>query len=361
MTQQSRETAYQIVGIKNLKMVNCYKLFDGSDALRGVMAYYEDKVINLCSADDHYPQLLERIAAQYAAEAAGGRIVADEETRRILDRINQPVGRELKERLAGYKETDSPLFLPKAFAHIYILPVIKFVIGKLYAERGDSISFYDLYRDWFGQGVLTAACRDERLHFPYRMIIGSDDSYEVSICNVLKKGDKLKAELFFEKERILLSFVEDAYYYRGEMIIDLDCFGVSINYFIKEGSGVAAANKIICEEKRDMRPTQRAVQLAAGKELTWKAFELPWGNVIFTAVDGDDEYRILYAEKNERHISRASVFRKATGDEEPKILFGRHSFMLYEQENYAEAHMLEMPYPAQADYSVCFAGRVYGA
>lgn len=361
MTQQSREIAYQIAGIKNLKMVNCYKLFDGSDALRGVMAYYEDKVINLCSADDHYPELMERVAAQYAAEAPAGNIVADDETRRILDLVTEPVSRELDMRLAAYRETDSPLFLPKAFAHIYILPIMRFIIEKLYAGRQEAISFYELYRDWFGQGLITAVSHNERLHFPYRMIITSDHSYEVSIRNVMKMGDVFKAGIVFGKERIKVSFTEDTYDYRGELIINLEGSGVSVEFFAKEAAAPLISDKLVCEEKPEMSPTVRAAKLAAGKELLWKAYGLPWGNVIFTADDGRDEYRILYAQKSGRQLSRAVAYRKATGDEEPKLLFGRHSFMLYEQEEYAEAHMLEMPYPGQADYSVRYAGRVYGA
>ena len=361
MIAQDSGIAYQIAGIKNLKMVNCYRIFGEDDTLCGIMAYYEDKTINLCNTEAHYNELFDRLVKQYAKEAPSSMIVTDEVTRQILKNAGEFDTSALETRLAAYKENSSSLFLPKAFSHYYILPMVKFLIERLYGEREGAISFDALYRDWFGQGVLGAVSNNKKLHFPYKILQKTDDDYEVRICNVLMPGDNMSVSVIFEQDKILASFTEDAYCYRGDMSIDMKGDGVTLYYCISEGKKPVATKELQCVSIGNSKVPERASVLAAGSSAEWKAYELPWKDVVYTLCSGGNEYRILSAERDSIKISRCNSFINITGEEAPKVLFGKMAFMIYEREDAAELHMLDVAYPRQAEYSARYAGKIYTA
>ena len=361
MIGQDSAIAYQIAGIKNLKMINCYRIFGEDDTLCGIMAYYEDKTINLCNTEEHYNELFDRLVKQYAREAPSSMIVTDETTRQILINAGEFDTAAFEGRLAPYKETASSLFLPKAFSHHYILPMAQFLIERLYGEREGGISFDGLYRDWFGQGVLGAVSNKRKLHFPYRILQKTDDDFELRLCNVLKSGDNMSVSVIFEKDRILVSFIEDAYCYRGDMSIYMKDDGVTLYYCISEGKKPIATKELQCKAAEDSVPSKRVSELLADGGQAWKAYELPWKDMVYTLRSGKDEYRILSAARDGLNISRCSAFVNVTGEGAPRVLFGKMAFMLYEREAASELHMLDIAYPRQAEYSARYAGKIYTA
>ncbi len=353
--------AAAIASIKNLKMIHYYRLFDEEGSPDAIMAYYEDKTINLCSADGYYNELFDKLVRQYALESADSLIFTDDNTRKILTDLGRPVGETLKERLSEYTQTDTPLFLPKAFAHLYVMPVAEYILKLLYGDGDDAITFEQTGSDWFGQGVLCGISRDRILHFPYQIIQKSDDTFGVILANALRPGDMLDLEVAFEREKIYISFTEDAYLFHGDVEItadDADTARISVR--IKEADKPVAVYAKECAIATDELPSGRAsALLAAGKEPVWKGYRLPWGDIIFRAADGKEVYQILSAERFGCTISHGTVFCRITDDKGPGILFGRSEFRLYEREDMTELHMLDTEYPRSAEYALSYAGKVY--
>ena len=102
----------QITSIQKLNMVNVYHLFGDQGPMIGVIAYYQDKVINLCNTDPHFAEFLDRVAKTYEKEAMSGEVVADEETKAFLRRIIDFPQHELEAKLAGFQQVDYPAMIP---------------------------------------------------------------------------------------------------------------------------------------------------------------------------------------------------------------------------------------------------------
>ena len=359
MIQDGGAVANRIASIKKLKMVNCYRLFGEEGSLNGILAYYGDETINLCSADEHFPELFDKLVKQYALESSKSMIVTDEYTRRVLTCSKEYSARDHEERLSGYTELPAPDFLPKAFDHAYLLSIVKYILEKLYGEKEDAVSFEEGGRDWFGQGEICGTGHGRLMHFPYRILRKSDGVYEVRLYNALKEGDLLCAEIAFETERILASFREDAYLFRGDLKLMLTEDPPLLRASFREAEKELVRYEKACEQADREKPSAGAAKLTAGEDAEWKAFVLPWGDMYFRAAKGKEEYGILSAKSKDCLISRGCAFRRVTGEEEPAVLFGTLAFMLYERDELAELHLLDMPYPRSAEYSRNYAGKIF--
>ena len=359
MIREAGAVSRQISAIKNLKMINCYRLFGENAPLQGILAWYGDTTINLCSADEHFPLLFDRLVRQYALEVPRSPIICDEYTRRILTAAKGFPPQELEARLSGWRELSSPLFLPKAYSHHFLIPIVKFILEKLHGDEEDALHFEDGCRDWFGQGQLSGQSHGRALHFPYRILQKHNEVYEVRIGNALKPGDLLCAEIAFETERILASFTEDAYLFTGDLLLSLTGEPPVLSCSFRDGKKEIVHYEKECERLEEAKPVARAAALTAGEAADWKAWALPWGGRLFCASGEKEEYRILSAEREGFRISRAAAFRKLAEDE-PQILFGTLAFMLYEKDRLAELHLLDMSYPRSSGFFVDQVGKIYG-
>lgn len=355
---KTSEISVRISSIKKLKMVNCYRLFGEEGPMYGILAYYQDQLINLCNADEHFEELLCRIAHVYDRESKESEIIADEETKRILMRANSFGEEQYEKMLAGFEEIMMPTVLPKAFSYVYLLPIVRYILKAMYDGQGDELVFQDKQNTWFGKGSLEAMLHGKRLCFPYRISSGSGECHEVTVGNFQREGNDLKFEFVYGYDGIAVSYYDKYFCYEGNLICNIKDGGVSLSHALKEKGKTKLHEERECEKREQARPGELLCRFAEGDAL-WEGFSLPWGGIAFDGSCGEEKYHVLTSEEDGMTVSHAICFCNLTAKEEGPMPFGRYHVCLYERNDITELHLLGMAYPRSGCYQEQYAGRYY--
>ena len=367
---KDRSIANQIATIRGLRMVHFYHLYDGEDAngvVCGILAYYQDQVINLCSGDEQFNALFERIARVYDREKQTAEIYADEETRRILERANAFREDGFEYRLGGYERMETPMMLPKAFCVVYLLPMIRHVVESIYCgadpvtveEGSTKIKFDWLPRVWFGKGILNAMSGEKHLHFPYQIFPSAGECYDIVVRNVLSDGNALKIEITYGYDRITLSYYDSHYLYEGSLQYTCKGGRGSIAHELRQKGESIFVTETECPAIEGVIPAERILQFTGVDTGEWSAHRLPWGDAVCYASVNGTEYRVMISEENDLTVSYLLCFRYLNSEGEAPLAFGEYSFRLYERPDISELHMLEMEQPGSGRFQERYSGRFY--
>ena len=350
----------EIATMRKLKMVNCYELFGKDGPISGVMAYYEDKTINLCNVDDCYLELLDQVARVYAREHKQRNIVADEHTLQVLKSMSSNTVSSYEKRLKGFLEQETPIFPPKGYYHVWVLPVVKYVLAMLYGDKEDAITFQNEQRNWFGEGVMCAVSHGAVKHLLYRITALDDDTYDIRITNAFKQGNHFTMELNFGNDGIVASFRDEIYQYRGDLIVEVTKEHANLSSTIWEkDKTIAVVSEELEREREGAMPTELATGLCADHELPWVTYRMPWGDTIYRAMEKETDYFIYESKREFLSVSYGTVTRRVTVGGKGTVNFGDLAFRLYEQERDKELHLLEMAYPRSTTYYLKYAGKYY--
>ncbi|MCR5129182.1 MAG: hypothetical protein K6B69_13905 [Lachnospiraceae bacterium] len=364
---KDREIANQIATIDKLKMVHFYHLFGESGPLCGILAYYQDRVINLCNTDKHFTELFERITKVYEREAAAGQILTDEKTAEILNRANAFTDDAFEAKLSGYQQEQAPMMLPKAFCSVYIRPIIAYVVEALYSghdpvsagEAQRKISFDTHSGQWFGKGILDGIRDGKTLHFPYLIAPTAGEVYDILVRNVLADGNALKIEITFGYDRITVSYYDSLCLYEGSLQYRMEQQKGFVNHELRQKGEIVFTAETECPEIDGVVPTERVLAFLAVSAENFSACTLPWGDVVCSASVDGTEYRVMMTNKNDLTISYLLCFRYLTGEEEAPLAFGEYSFRLYERSDITELHLLEMEQPGSGRFQEKYSGKYY--
>ncbi len=360
MIKNRGEITNRISAIRDLKMVRLYHLLEESSPIIGIMAYFGDETINLCSEDEHFDELLDRLIQVYSEEAAENRIVVDEETRRILEQAEGLKENEYVKKLEEFREIKEPLFLPKAFFHQWILPIAKYVLAILYGSEADVGAFEKTTDPWFGQGVLCRVIGENTVRIPYKIIQVRDNLYEVTLCNVLKTANVLKMQIFYGREFMKASFSDRSFSYRGLLELAMRGEEMYLSCSILEGDKTIYTKEEVCSVIEGAAPTDAVLKLTAGRKSGWKTYELPWGERVYRMQEQGNEYLVYETGENGDVISRAVCCECLTQEVGGAMLkFGRLAFQMYEREQLKELHLLDLEYPGSGRYRLHYAGKYY--
>ena len=364
---KDRDIAYQIATIKGLKMINFYHLFSNESPLYGILAYYQDKVINLCSSDDHFTALFDRIAKVYDRESVSERIIADEETIYILKQANSFSGSSFEKRLGGYVRSDTALMLPKAFSAYYLLPIVKYVIQALYDKKDpasspepkSSLIFDKTPRQWFGKGVLNAMYEDKHLGFPYQIFSMAGECYDILVRNVLSDGNSLKIEISYGYDRISVSYYDHFLMYEGCIQYTMKDSKGLLFHELKQKDDPVFISETECIDNSNMTPSEQTLKLIGNDAGRQNACILPWGDTLFSISAENEEYRIIETQNNDLKISYVLCFHYLNTANNLPFAFGEFSFRLYERSDITELHLLDMEQPACSRFRQNYAGNYY--
>ena len=358
MTGWGDDLSDRILVLKDLKMVNCYQIFEESGSVNGIMAYYKGGVINLCSTEKGYEELFDKVARVYAEESKKHMIVADESTRKILEGTWENSGSAIAKRLEAFEETKTPCFLPKAFSHYQVLPIVRYLLELFTGDREGAIKLDAKTRDWYGRGEFGGLCQGKRLHFPYRIDQRRIFVFDVTVCNVLKTGDCFRFRISFGREGILASFQEDYFLYQGDLILRF-CEGQAVlSCRIRQGESIYLAREDRCE-KRDRMPSELTRKICSENELQWLAFVLPWGDEVFQAWEKGEEYLVYSFGQEDLTISQGMVSKRLTANGDPEIWHGLYAFRLFERERLSELQLLDLEYPRNYAFAERYSGKFY--
>lgn len=347
----------QISTIRKLHMVQVYHLFGESGPVTGILAYYQDKTVNLCSADPYYPELLDQLAKVYDRESRTGRIIADEETKAFLERANDFSADEFEERLSGFTKTQMPVILPKAFTHCFLLPILKYVMETIYGTMKESITFDPELPPWFGKGTIAAVAGKKARRFAYRIRTLREGRYDLTVRDVLMAGNTLKMEVLLGRDGVTVSYRDTLYGHEGNIRSRIGKNGACVEHGLKNDEGVIFETVTDCPCV-DRMPTELVAALATGGRAGWKAYVLPWKDVIFEAQWDGVTYRIYDARGEGMTVSSAYCFQELTAGDEPDR-FGKFAFRLYEREDVTELHLLDLEYPGSGRFQNLYSGKYY--
>ena len=364
---KDREIVNQIATIDKLKMVHFYHLFGENGPMCGILAYYQDQVINLCNKDRQFTKLLERLAKVYEREAVSGSILTDAETAEILRRANSFGEDGFEERLGGYEQIAAPMMLPKAFCSVYMRPVITYILEALYSgadpmtaeEAQKKIVFDELPRQWFGKGILHAMSEGKSLSFPYQIFPTAGEVYDIIVRNVLSDGNELKIEVTFGYDRISISYYDRYFLYEGSLQYTMVKQNGFVSHELWQRGKTVFTTETECASAEGVLPTDRTGKLLATGTEGWKTCRLPWGDPVLSLSSQGTEYRVMMTKENDLTVSYVLCFKYLTGEEDVPLAFGEYSFRLYERSDITELHLLEMDQPGSGRYQEKYSGKYY--
>lgn len=359
MISKETEIQNQISGIKNLKMVKVYHLFGEERPLTGILALYKNdqgnEFINLCETDPCFLELFDKLAGVYFEEVNSYPILADEETKKSLKDGADLAMQEYERMLGDYREESVPMFAPRAFFHEFTLPIVQNLIKEIYSAKDVDLCFDLILSHWFTQGVMTARSRTDSYRFPYYVRQTGEDSFSISVCNVLQAGRHLNAELSFGRGGINANFSAPSMLLTGKLEVLTSGEGVDCMFSLKENGKDVKITSLDCKEMKGREPSKNLRDVME-QGADWKAFELPWDMIIWKVTSPQEKGLIYETKGNNAMISIGSRSRLLGSG---KVSYGVASFRLYEREDLTELHLLDELYPRHALYSGKYAGKIF--
>lgn len=354
------ELSNKIASMNKLKMVHFYQMFGENGFINGILAYYQDKSINLCDSDPQFEELLDRIIQLYQQESKENTgIIADEPTKKILEQSSDFRKKEYDHLVEGLEEIKSPLILPKAYSHVYLMPIIKYILKSLYFGKYGELTFEDRSYQWFGKGILEAMYLSKRLRFPFRMMETQENFYEISLLNVFQEGNLLRIDISFGNKGVQVSYYDTYYLMEGNLCFDLTDQGAKITHFLKEKEEVRIQNEAFCDFQTGRQPTDLLLRLSNQGKSEWLSYEFPWGATFFMTEESENHYHIYFTEDPSIKIGFLVCGQNISKAMEKPICFGQYSLHSYERTDLQEVHFYDMEYPRNSYYQEFYAGKYY--
>ncbi|MBQ3905443.1 MAG: hypothetical protein II743_01625 [Lachnospiraceae bacterium] len=356
---QNNEILNQISMIRKLKMVNVYSLFDKDGPMTGILAYYQDKTINLCNADPLFPELFDKIVKTYELESPKNAIIVNEETKQVLDQANAFQKDDYEKLLSGYEEQPYPYYVPKAFHHVTLLPIVRYLLKMLYGDAKEEIAFDENEEAWFGKGKIGATIGEKHLSFPFQSVELQRDCFEVCIYHALMQGNQLRVKIAFEDHGVTISWRDAYFLYEGSLLLRVSSErAVLSNCFMKEEKIIRQSEAELIP-KEGLKPTERVQKLTNGGDAEWLCYELPWGNKLFTTTVEGKDLTVYESQMGALTQSYATCRIRLTGENTKGMGFGCYAFRLYERDDRTEMHLLDMSYPRSGRYQENYAGKYF--
>ena len=358
MVKRMSEIELQISSIKNLDMVNFYHLFDDGKSLPGMLAYYDStKVINLCAADKGFPMLLDKIVEVYSLEKQYGRIVLDYNTKQVLDRSISCSKSNYENMLAGFLETAKPIYLDKAYIHIIVLPLVKYIIDGIYGVNDMTVNWNIYNKSWYGRGVLTASVNEKATKFPYLIARQNDKMHRAIINGLLRPDNTLTIDIIHDLRGIGVTFKDNLYGYEGSLSADVSGDVPMLKFEI-----LSAGERVFFNESAIPESNAEEGRVAIGLSLAeaeFKEYILPWGETISLSKSGGKMQCIFSAGDVSDRISLGICSERLDDRTRTPIDLGLFAYILFESVAMKELHFLDMGYPQQALYKEEYAGKSY--
>ncbi|MBR5897334.1 MAG: hypothetical protein IKZ39_06925 [Lachnospiraceae bacterium] len=358
MVKHMSEIALQISSIKNLDMVNFYHLFAEGASLPGILAYYDNShVINLCAADDGFPYLLEKIVEVYSREKEFNRIVADNDTKAVLERSISCSGEMYEEMLKGFSETTRPIFLNKASVHTMMLPTVKYIIEGILGSVDMPVAWNIYNRDWFGRGALTGTVKGKQTKFPYLIARQNDKMYRVTISGLIRQENTLTVDILHDVNGIWASFFDCLYGYEGTLSVDITGPVPMLKFNIERGSEAVFHSEEPVPASDDA--TESTAFGLSPKDAEYRCCLLPWGERIYTSTAGSRTYSIFENGTASGTIAFGTGCERLSDSKVGEASLGLYSFMLFDSPSMAELHFIDMGYPQSALYKEHYVGKCF--
>ena len=236
------DTEIKIEGIRKLKLIHIYRLPSENEAIPAIMVHYDsNKMLNLCSLDEHYSKLVAKVLQVYGLEAESENIIIDEETRIVLEAARNSGKSYYDAFETQLKERPVPLYYHQSYMVYIVMPVMKYFIAQMYEMSGKAISWTPLSAGWFGKGRLTAVAGEETLAFPYVVECKGVGKYGISVCNYMGDGKVLNMSLEYGKYGIKII---------GQC--DSDSMNANIEYKIDSITGEVTEHTTIVKDKKQI-------------------------------------------------------------------------------------------------------------
>lgn len=359
--------------IKSLRLVHFYHIVKDDESIPAVMVYYDrDKVVNLCMLDKNYDRLVEKIWEIYEAEKDTNWIILDDYSKNILDSAMAKEDVAYDRITEGYMPIDEPLCHHKGYAKTAVIPVVKYVIEQLYGMTEQKVLWNRMFRDWFGQGDLSATVGDRRMVFPYRMQCLEAGTYQVDTGNVLKDNDKLSIGICFKKNGIAISLKSSLV--KGFINYNLiDTRLICIADITLEGKRVCNISDVINESSSAVSDSvaniTRVIAQGNGSRHIWK---LPWGqelvlqysaseNGVGSVKDGTVSFVTITEEHN---LVFSLSYRDIDIKNQVNYTIFNYALDIYENKvakGYSQMHFYDMGYGSRGYYKSRLAGKYYKA
>ena len=353
--------------INSLRSVHFYHIYKDDQSIPAVMIYYDkDKVLNLCLLDEFYEKLLQKIWEVYEQEKDKNLIIIDEPSKWILENALLGDTKDYSEMIQNCTKIDEAVYNHRGYMNEIVLPVVKYLIEQLYGLTKQNILWNPVFRDWFGNGELSATIGDSRQVFPYKILCIREGIYEVEIGNVLTKSNKLTVSIAYKKSGVEIVLKSDKYKIDGSIKYILDHELVCI-------ADISIDDKQVytCAQKQECTPakTDLTKQMAnVFGDKPYSEYILPWGQTfVFTYEDGSygdvvttDGISAFVVKSDLSEYAYVMSYHDTVSKDKLNYTIYNYGIDIYKRgDNSRQLHFCEMGYSARGCYKSAIAGDYY--
>lgn len=276
------ETLVEINKIKNITSIQFYYIKNVIPSL--IVSYDNGKVLNLCSKDKYFIELVRKVRDVYSVEKDNqvletitGKhgIDIDDTTKKIIENASLEKVNELYSFYAEKCSYDeSLLFQIDEFEMLF--PIVEYHLKDFFSKTNMNISINNDYTGYRNNYIVTGKIDGVNKTFKILFNNTRDNEYEFTICGLFPKCSSLNMKVKFEKEKIEVELnIPDYDIYSVSSYISFDAGIKSITEVIKNNIPMFYQNNDLEEYTSDEK-------IANHKSDDLKWYILPWNALYAT-------------------------------------------------------------------------------
>lgn len=293
------ETEILIRRMQDLRMVHFYNLAGknaSADGVLSVAVYYgENGQLNLSALDKHFDLLVEQIFCQYAEAENKKAIIADDDTRAILEHgvIEKKDGGWLK--YLSMESVDEPKYQAISYFKGILIPIADYYLKQLYRMNGIEYKSFAYHFGWRGNCAIEAFVDKAVSKILIHVEMTDARNFTIIVSNFIKTGASIEFHITYGLDDITIHFSsaywsmdgDSRYFFEDGKLMDA-------SFVIMNGSPVYYDN-VACEKVSGAASKFQRLEKLVGKiDDSTDCFLLPWGEVFACKTSGTSVRDYLY-------------------------------------------------------------------
>lgn len=293
------ETEIIIRQMTDLRMVHFYNLAGDNNSADGVLSvavyYGVNGQLNLSVLDKHFDLLVEQIFCHYAKTENKASIIADANTRTILEQGVLKRDGEAWSKYLSMEGNMEPKYQAITYFKGFLIPVVDYYLKQLYKMNGMEYRPYAYHLGWrnscsiegFVDGIVTK--------FLIHVEMLDECNYTVVVSNFIKTGATIEFHITYGLDVITVHFSssywsldgDSRYYFENGKLMDAS--------FVTMNGRPVYYETVECERVSDAGAKLQTIEKLVGAiDESMDCYLLPWGEAFVNKVSGTTTRDYLY-------------------------------------------------------------------
>lgn len=285
------ETEIEIRQIKDLRMVHFYNLVGENATGEGVLSvavyYGENGQLNLSIQDKYFDLLVEQVFCLYAESDNKLAIIADANTRAILEQGVLEQEDKAWTRYLSLESEKDPRYQAIVYSKGFIIPVVDYYLKQLYALNGMEYKAFAYHLGWRGNCVIEGFVDTNVVKFPIYIEMIDERNFTARVSNFVKTGATVDLHITYGLDMITVHFSssywsmdgDSRYFFEDDKLMDTS--------FVTMNGKPVYYETVACEQVFDVGTKLQQIKSLVGTiDDTMEGYLLPWGELFVSKISG---------------------------------------------------------------------------